>query len=210
MSPPAQATYWLLTIPHHAFTPFLPPTVAYIRGQLESGSESGYIHWQLLVIFTKKCRLRHLKSIFGTTAHAEPSRSAAADAYVWKDETSVPGTRFELGERPIKRNNSKDWDRIREMARRGQLEDIPGDVYVRNYGNLKRYYTISFFKYYYHPILESLWIMLRLLQSSEKFSCSGVQLVQGNLDEPGTRPVWTLILKIQGVNSGNNTYGSKI
>ena len=31
------ARYWILTIPHEHFTPFLPPGVAYISGQLERG-----------------------------------------------------------------------------------------------------------------------------------------------------------------------------
>jgi len=36
-----QGIYWLLTIPHHPLSPYLPPGVAYIRGQLERGEK----HW---------------------------------------------------------------------------------------------------------------------------------------------------------------------
>jgi hypothetical protein len=50
----------------------------------------------------------------------------------------VENTRFELGSKPIQRSSAKDWERIRELARAGQLDSIPGDIYVRNYGNLKR------------------------------------------------------------------------
>lgn len=135
--PTPQARYWLLTIPHAHFLPYLPPNVAYIRGQLESGDNTGYLHWQLLVIFQRKLRLAGVKSIFGAF-HAEPSRSNAADAYVWKEDTRVPGTQFELGERPIQRGKSEDWERIRDNAKRGRLDDIPGDIYVRHYGNLKK------------------------------------------------------------------------
>lgn len=133
-----QARYWLLTIPQHAFTPYLPPNVAYIRGQLESGSETGYTHWQVLVIFKRKLRLAGLKAIFGTTVHAEPSRSNAANEYVWKEDTRIAGTQFELGNTPVQRGRSADWDAIKEAAKRGRLDDIPGDIFVRNYGNLKR------------------------------------------------------------------------
>lgn len=136
--PTAQARYWLLTIPAHAFVPYLPPDVAYIRGQLESGTENGYLHWQVLVILKRKLRLAGLKAIFGTTVHAEPSRSSAADDYVWKEDTRVAGTQFDLGTRPIQRGRTLDWERIREEAKRGRLDDIPGDIFIRHYGNLKR------------------------------------------------------------------------
>lgn len=176
----SQARYWLLTIPHADFLPYLPPNVAYIRGQLELGNglnpgvlpaneeairgrpdaidehepaiapdgndqlvaepnqRPRYLHWQILVIFSRKLRLGGVKSIFGRTVHAEPSRSQAADEYVWKEDTRVAGTQFELGERPLNRAKSSDWEAIRIAAKRGRMDDIPGDIFVRNYGNLKR------------------------------------------------------------------------
>lgn len=135
---PEQARYWLLTIPHADFLPYLPPNVAYIRGQLESGSDTGYLHWQVLVILQRKLRLGGLKELFGRTVHAEPSRSNAADEYVWKEDTRIAGTQFELGSRPIKRGNALDWERIRNDAKLGRLDAIPGDIYIRCYGNLKK------------------------------------------------------------------------
>lgn len=95
------------------------------------------MHWQLLVIFKRKIRLGGVRSVFGPF-HAEPTRSEAAEDYVWKEATRVGGTQFELGSRPLRRSEPQDWDRIRECAKRGALDDIPGDVYVRLYGNLKR------------------------------------------------------------------------
>lgn len=88
-----QARFWLLTIPHADFLPYLPPQCAYIRGQLERGGNTNYLHWQLLAAFSSKVRLRAVKSVFGNTCHAEPSRSAAARDYVWKDETSIRETK---------------------------------------------------------------------------------------------------------------------
>lgn len=132
-----QAKYWILTIPQHAFTPYLPPDVAYIRGQLELGAETGFAHWQLLVTFKVKRRLRFVVQVFGQF-HAEPTRSAAADAYVWKEDTAIASTRFELGSKPLDRGKSKDWELIRSAAKAGRLDDIPADVYVRNYNSLKR------------------------------------------------------------------------
>ena len=134
----SQSRYWLLTIPHADFVPYLPPTVEYIRGQLERGnSDTEFLHWQVVAYFKRKLRLRGVRDVFGP-AHAEPTRSQAARDYVWKDATAILGTRFELGALPMRRGESADWEAIRDSARAGRLDDIPGDVYCRLYGNLKR------------------------------------------------------------------------
>lgn len=134
----SQGKYWLLTIPHHLFTPFLPKGVQFIQGQLERGSETAYLHWQVAVAFEKKVRLGGVKSVFGEGIHCELSRSDAVNQYVEKDETAIPNTRFKLGVCPYKRNCSEDWDRIYENAKRGAFDDIPSDVVIRYYGNLRR------------------------------------------------------------------------
>ncbi|AJD07548.1 replication-associated protein [Sewage-associated circular DNA virus-27] len=132
-----QGIYWLLTIPFHEWTPYLPPGVSWIRGQLESGSESGYLHWQIVVALTTKCSLRGIKGLFGDSTHGELSRTNRASVYVWKEETRIEGTQFELGERPFKRNCSKDWEQIWECAQRGDLMSIPADVRVHSYRTLR-------------------------------------------------------------------------
>lgn len=195
-----QARFWLLTIRHADFVPYLPPTIDYLRGQLERG-DGGFLHWQLVVHFARKVRLGGVKSIFGDSAHAEPTRSDAARDYVWKEDTAVANTRFELGKLPIRRGNSADWEIIRENAKLGRLDDIPGDIYCRLYNNLKRF---SIF-YNFLNFLESLSIIWRRLESSERLQCTGAALVQANLDAPGTKPVWTLTLKILGPSFGMDT-----
>lgn len=92
-----QGVYWLCTIPEAAFAPtnVWPQSVQYIRGQLEVGSNTAYRHWQLMVILSRKGSLRTMQEIFGETGHYELSRSEAATDYVWKEDTSVDGTRFE-------------------------------------------------------------------------------------------------------------------
>lgn len=82
--------------------------------------------------------MAYVKRIFGDQAHIERTNSAAAEDYVWKDETHVEGTRFELGKKAINRNSEKDWDLIVNNARSGNFQDIPGDVLVRCYGNIKK------------------------------------------------------------------------
>jgi len=131
-----QGIYWLLTIPHHEFVPYLPASVCWIRGQLELGA-GGYLHWQAVVAFDKKSSLPVVTRTFGTGIHAEISRSAAATEYVWKDDTRVPGTQFELGVRPVKRNDPHDWDRIWSMAVAGELMSIPAQIRVQSYRTLR-------------------------------------------------------------------------
>lgn len=122
--PSPQFKYFILTIPHHDYTPFLPEGISYIRGQIERGNENGYLHWQLLAVFARKITLSAAKTYFANSSHLEPSRSAAADAYVWKEDTRVAGTQFELGQKPFRRNSSTDWATVRDAAKRGSLDGI--------------------------------------------------------------------------------------
>ena len=80
-----------------------------------------------------------MRTTFGPW-HFELSRSTAADAYVWKDDTSVQGTRFELGSKPFRRNSDVDWERIKISAKSGELDSdsIPADIFVRHYSSLSK------------------------------------------------------------------------
>lgn len=111
--------YWILTIPHEHFTPYLPANVAYSKGQLETG-ENGFLHWQLIAAYSKTVRLSGVRATYGPY-HAELCRSNAAEDYVWKEETRVAGTQFELGAKALKRNNKRDWDEIRELLTDGRF-----------------------------------------------------------------------------------------
>lgn len=123
-----KAKFWILTIPQYAFTPYLPPSVSHLHGQLEH-SDSGFLHWQLVATFATQVRLAHIRTIFGDV-HAEPTRSDAARAYVCKEATRVDGTTFELGSLPVRRNSSEDWAAIKRAAIEGRLDDIPPAIFV--------------------------------------------------------------------------------
>lgn len=129
--------YFILTIPHADFLPYLPPQCSYIRGQLELG-ELGFLHYQVVVQFVKKIRIPGVKKVFGDRVHVEPTRSEAALEYVWKQETRIDGTQFELGTRKIRRSDPTDWDAIRGLAIRGELQGVPSDIFVRSYLQLSR------------------------------------------------------------------------
>ena len=67
--------------------------------------------------------------------------------YVWKDDTAVLGTRFELGKLPFSRGRSIDWEAIRASAiAGGNLMDVPPDIYVRNYNALRRIASVSIYE----------------------------------------------------------------
>lgn len=130
----------MLTIPRAEWNvpDTIPEGCQWIKGQVETGETTGYEHWQLVVGFKRKVRLRAVKSVFGQSCHAELTRSDAADEYVWKDETAVAGTRFELGRKAIKRGDQVDWDRVLDSAKTGVFEEIPSDILVRYYGQINR------------------------------------------------------------------------
>lgn len=137
--PCPQGRYWLATIScaHLAEQPSLKDPICYLKGQKEQG-EGGFLHWQVLAVTSKRCTLKMVKQALHQSAHVELSRSDAADSYVWKEETRVPDTQFELGSKPISRARKEDWDKILLSAKRGSFDDIPSDVLIRNYSAIKR------------------------------------------------------------------------
>lgn len=137
--PCPQERYWLATIScaHLSTQPELVDPLCYIKGQKEIG-EGGFEHWQVLAVTKKKCTLRQVKNALHSTAHVELSRSEAANDYVWKEDTRVPGTQFESGALPLSRARKTDWELIVRNAKAGALDDIPGDILIRNYGAIKR------------------------------------------------------------------------
>lgn len=134
-----QGIFWLLTIPKQDWAPpeTLPDWCSWIKGQEEKGNHTGYYHWQVIVAFKSKRSLRQVKSLFGRTAHCELSRSDAADGYVWKEDTRVEGTQFELGAKPIRRNSKVDWELVWTAAKSGKMEPIPAHIRVQSFRTLQ-------------------------------------------------------------------------
>lgn len=133
-----QGCYWIATVPHDDWQPAIPQGADYIIGQSEIGrGETGYRHWQFLVHFPTKISLRQLKSVLPGRGHYELTRSDAARVYVTKADTRVDGTEFELGQLPFRRNVAKDWEAIWMAAKSGRFDDIPADIRVNSYRNLR-------------------------------------------------------------------------
>lgn len=78
-----------------------------------------------------------MQEIFGSNGHYELSKSSKAEEYVWKEETSVIGTRFEFGCKPINRNNATEWDRIWELAVAGRILEIDTSIRISHYRTLR-------------------------------------------------------------------------
>lgn len=129
----------MLTIPADSWgPPVLPDACSYLRGQKEIGATSSYEHWQLVVYFRTKVSLQAVKRSFCSTLHGELTRGPAAEEYVFKDDTAVVGTRFELGTKPVCRSSKTDWERVWTMAQSGQFLDIPAQIRVCSYSSLRR------------------------------------------------------------------------
>lgn len=56
--------------------------------------------------------------------------------YVCKEDTRVCGP-FEFGKRPFLRNVSHKYNGVVALAKAGKFDDIPEDIVVRHYPNLK-------------------------------------------------------------------------
>lgn len=141
--------YFILTTSaiNNVFTPtdaLLSNLIIYAKGQLELPSEDTdieeqrYLHWQWIINLSRQARITQLKKILPAGTHIELTRSAAAEEYVWKEETRVDGTQFEFGKKPFRRQETKDWDAIKDLAKEGRLDEIDSSVFVCNYNSLKR------------------------------------------------------------------------
>lgn len=134
--PSPQFKWFLLTIPSSDWEPQLPQGVVYVKGQKEIGA-SGYEHWQLVACFGRKTTVSRTRTLFGGRAHVEPTRSAAAREYVWKEDTRVADTQFELGHCPVRAQEKVDWDKVWEYAKTGQIDSIPANIRVCHYRNIR-------------------------------------------------------------------------
>lgn len=138
--PTLQGKYWIGTLSYaHAreFNFWNADEMAYLIGQREIGT-GGFEHWQFVVGFHNRKTLSQAKALFHQTVHFELTRSAAAHAYVTKEDTAVPDTRFLHGALPVRRNNKTDWAKVLSDAKRGAFDDIPEDIFIRHHSSIKR------------------------------------------------------------------------
>jgi len=109
--------------------------IDYAKGQLEVGA-TGNLHYQVAIHTTKKITIAGLsKEIFG---HLEGARNIdCLKDYVWKDDETSMGGRFEYGNCPVNRNSAVDWALVRQNASAQRWSDIPDDILVRHASSLR-------------------------------------------------------------------------
>lgn len=144
-----QARYWAITTAtRHAdddgtiirwepSADLIKGPITYVKGQREIGGQQQYDHWQWFVYCKNRIRFQTLKELLPNWSHIEKSNSAAYEDYVWKDDTAVPGSRFEFGERK-ETCKKDDWDAIKLDAMNGNFDNIPSNVLVRHYASITR------------------------------------------------------------------------
>jgi hypothetical protein len=138
--PAIKGRYWLATLHTHTapdWEPQVTEVILWIKGQKEIGTQTEREHWQFVFYVVREMTLNQVKLLFPITIHLELSRSPAANAYVHKDDTAVPDSKFELGQLPMRRNVKTDWDLVRRLAKNGEFDRIPSDVYIRYRPNLR-------------------------------------------------------------------------
>lgn len=64
-------------------------------------------------------------------------RDNGASTYCLKERTRLDGP-WEFGTKPLKRNDKDDWEQVWKLAKEGKVEEIPADIRVRHYANLKK------------------------------------------------------------------------
>lgn len=59
-----------------------------------------------------------------------------AHTYCMKEDTRLEGP-FEFGTRPVQRSSKHDWEEVKQCAVKGELDKIPGEIFVKHYQNLR-------------------------------------------------------------------------
>lgn len=104
----------------------------YVVGQLERGAE-GTVHVQYFVNFKKPGqRLSYLKKYCARSHFEVVKFNNGADKYCMKEDTRVEGP-WEFGEKPVRRNDGHDWEEIKQSAINGEIDKVPGDIYIKHY-----------------------------------------------------------------------------
>lgn len=115
---------------------YVKSSCRYLVGQLEKAST---LHVQYYIYFSVQCTISQLKKKVCAHSHFEPVIiNNGADDYCMKEDTRVEGP-YEFGTKPKNKVTSKvNWDLVKEEAKKSNWDEIPSDIYIRYYGNLKK------------------------------------------------------------------------
>ncbi len=105
------------------------PHVNYANMQLEKGDT---VHIQAYISLKTEARMTGLKKKDGKAHFELVKKDNGASAYCLKEDTRIEGP-IEYGTKPIARQDKTDWDKIKQLAKEGKVDEIPSDIYVRCY-----------------------------------------------------------------------------
>lgn len=113
----------------------------YGRGQKEKG-ESGTPHIQFVLFFPDPKSFAKAKSTLPPAVHITGKAGAAKKdicAYVWKQETAIPNSRFEWGEsQTITQKSQEKYDEALQLAKDGNVLEAEAEILVKHLMNLMR------------------------------------------------------------------------
>lgn len=104
---------------------------------IEKGAE-GTPHLQGFVVCNNNVKLGGMKKL-NNRAHWEAAKGTSQQAsdYCKKDGNFKERGTLPLDNRAAGGKNKERWDEVKENAKRGKLDDIPSDIYIKYYRTLK-------------------------------------------------------------------------
>lgn len=139
----ARGRWWLLTMnnPVCSFAHVYQAaqlhlkSLKYMVGQHEMGDQTGTPHFQFVIWCSEAVRPSAVHKAFPGCHALFVNVPNKAVEYVTKESTRLDGP-WELGIRPVRRNDKNDWERVHELARNNKIEKIPAEIQIKCMGNL--------------------------------------------------------------------------
>lgn len=112
-------------------------SLKYMTGQHEVGEKTGTPHYQFVIWSSEAIRPSAVHKAFVGAHVLFVNNPDKAIEYVTKERTRIAGP-WEIGTRPVRRNNADDWQRIYDLARDNRIAEVPPEIQIKHMPNLIR------------------------------------------------------------------------